>query len=60
MTEGKTKRAKNYGKGSFCVFTSSGKKVRCYEKEQSAKNVASAFSKNPRIKLKYVVKRKGS
>lgn len=56
----KAKKAKNYGKGSFCVFTSSGKKVRCYEKESSAKNVARAFSKNPRIKLKYHVKKRGS
>lgn len=53
-------KKKNYGKGAFCVFTSTGKKVRCYTSEQSAKNVARAFSKNPRIKLKYVVKKRGA
>ena len=56
----KSKKKKNYGKGRFCVFTSSGKKVRCYEKETSARNVARAFSKNPRIKLNYVVKKRGA
>jgi len=54
----KAKRRKNYGKGDFCVFTSTGKKVRCYTSQQSAQNVARAFSKNPRIKLKYVVRKK--
>jgi hypothetical protein len=52
-------KKKNFGKGDFCVFTSTGKKVRCYEREQSANNVAKAFSKNPRIKLKYHVKKRG-
>ncbi len=52
-------KKKNYGKGSFCVFTSTGKKVRCYTSEQSANNVARAFSRNPRIKLKYVVRKRG-
>lgn len=55
----KNGKRKNYGKGQFCVFTSSGKKVRCYRSEQSAQNVARAFSKNPRIKLKYHVKKLG-
>ena len=51
-------KPKNYGRGKFCVFTDGGKKVRCYEKEATAEKVAKAFTRNPRISIKYHVRTK--
>jgi hypothetical protein len=58
MAKKRRSGAKNYGKGDFCVFTSTGKKVRCYESKATAERVAKAFSANPRINLSYRVKKK--
>lgn len=46
-----------YGKGSNCVFTEGGKKVRCFETEGAAKRVAAGFNKNRRMRVKFVVRK---
>ena len=37
--------ARGYGEGKFCVFTSQGKKFRCFKSADSAKNVAQGFGR---------------
>lgn len=39
----KAKAPKEFGSGKFCVFSTTGKKVRCFTSEKSAQNVARGF-----------------
>jgi hypothetical protein len=56
--KGKSTMARSkYGKGSNCVFTAGGKKVRCFETESAAKRVAAGFNKNRRMRVKFVVRK---
>jgi hypothetical protein len=46
-----------YGKGSNCVFTEGGKKVRCFQTADAAKKVAAGFNKNRKMKMKFIVRK---
>lgn len=48
----KARTSPKYGDGKFCVFSSNGKKVRCFHTRQSAERVARGFGRGFTVKGK--------
>ena len=48
----KKKYMNKYGKGDYCVYSPKDKLVRCFQKADSAKNVARGFGSGYRVAAK--------